>query len=174
MVRPRMTRTLVTAVLLAAVWVAWSWHFEPLILGFGVVSVVLTVFIARRLNVLDEETVPFELNLRLLVYLPWLAMEVVKANWQVAKIILSPGLPINPHLIRVPADQRTTLGKVILANTITITPGTISLDLRGNVILVHCLDDRLADQDSSGTSSRMIDFLEKRIREDAAPQEGEA
>ncbi|MAQ19538.1 MAG: cation transporter [Sandaracinus sp.] len=174
MVAARMTRTLVTAGLLAAVWVAWSWHFEPLIVGFGVVAVALTVFLARRLQVLDEETVPFEINLRLFVYLPWLAWEVVKANWQVAKVILNPKLPIRPHLIRVPADQRTTLGKVILANTITITPGTISLDLRDGVILVHCLDDDLADQDSSGTSSRMIHFLEKRVHEDHPPEEGEA
>jgi len=166
MVRPLMTRTLVTAVLLAAVWIVWSWHFEPLIIGFGVAAVALTVFVARRLQILDEETVPFELNLRLLVFLPWLAWEVVKANLQVARTILSPSLPIRPHLIRVPADQRTTIGNVILANTITITPGTISLDLRDGVILVHCLDDEMADQDSSGTSSKMIHWLEKRVHED--------
>lgn len=161
-----MKRTLVTTALLAAVWILWSWHFEPLILGFGVVSVLLTVLVARRLKILDEETVPFELNLRLIVFLPWLAWEIVKANVQVAKTILSPSLPIRPHLIRVPADQRTTLGNVILANTITITPGTISLDLSDGVILVHCLDDEMADQDSSGTSTKMIHWLEKRVNED--------
>jgi multicomponent Na+:H+ antiporter subunit E len=166
MVPPLMTRTLVTVVLLAAVWIVWSWHFEPLIIGFGVVAVLLTVLVARRLQILDEETVPFELNLRLLVFLPWLAWEVVKANLQVARTILSPSLPIRPHLIRVPADQRTTIGNVVLANTITITPGTISLDLRDGVILVHCLDDEMADQDSSGTSAKMIHWLEKRVRED--------
>lgn len=174
MVPRLMTRTLVTAALLAVVWIAWSWHFEPLIIGFGAVAVLLTVLIARRLKILDEEAVPFELNLRLIVFLPWLAWEVVKANLQVAKTILSPSMPIRPHLIRVPADQRTTIGKVTLANTITITPGTISLDLRDGVILVHCLDDEMADQDSSGTSSKMIHWLEKRVHEDTheEPSEG--
>ena len=174
MVPALMTRTLVTAVLLAAVWILWSWHFEPLIVIFGAVSVVLVVLVARRLGILDEETVPFEINLRMLVFLPWLAWEVVKANWEVARMILDPKLPIRPHLIRVPANQRTTLGKVILANTITITPGTISLDLRDGVILVHCLDDTMADQDSSGTSARMVNWLEKRVHEDSTPEEGEA
>jgi multicomponent Na+:H+ antiporter subunit E len=172
MVRAPMVRTLVTAGLLAAVWIAWSWHFEPLILGFGAVSVVLTVLIARRLRILDEETVPFELNLRLLVFVPWVAWEVLKANIEVAKVILHPKMPIRPHLIRLPATQRTTLGRVIYANTITITPGTISLDLRRGVILVHCLDDEMADQDSSGQTERMIHWLEKRVHEDRAHEEG--
>lgn len=163
---PLMVRTLVTAGLLATVWVAWSWHFDPLIVGFGVASVVLTVFLARRLGVVDEETVPFELVLRLVVYVPWLVWEVLKANIQTARLILHPKMPVRPHLIRIPADQRTTLGKVIYANTITITPGTISLDLRDGIILVHCLDDEMASQEGSGETARMIRWLEKGLPED--------
>ena len=167
MVRAAMVRTVVTAALLAAVWVAWSWHFEPLIVGFGVVAVVITVLLARRLGVLDEETAPFELNVRLFVYLPWLMWQVLKANLQTARLILHPKMPIRPHLIRLRADQRTTLGKVIFANTITITPGTISLDLNNGVILVHCLDDAMASEDDSGATSRMVHWLERRVTEDA-------
>ena len=160
MVAARMTRTLVTAGLLAAVWVAWSWHFEPLIVGFGVVAVALTVFIARRLQVLDEETVPFEINLRLFVYLPWLAWEVVKANWQVAKVILNPKLPISPRLISAPANQKTVVGQVMYANSITLTPGTISLDVRENQILVHALTQEAADGVLSGDMGRRIAAME--------------
>ena len=162
---PLMVRTLVTAGLLAVVWVAWSWHFDPLIVGCGVASVILTVFLARRLGVMDEETVPFELAARLLLYIPWLVWEVLKANLQTAHLILHPMMPVRPHLIRLPADQRTALGRVIYANTITITPGTISLDLHDGVILVHCLDDAMASQESSGATARMIRWLERGLPE---------
>ncbi len=155
-----MLRTTVTALVLAAVWVAWSWHFEPLILGFGAGSVLLTVFTAHRLGVLDEEGAPVEWTGRLLLFIPWLAWQVVLANIAVARLILSPKIPIEPHLIRLPANQRTVLGQTIHANTITITPGTISLDLRDSVILVHALDRIFADQDDSGASDRMICWLE--------------
>ncbi|MEM9069875.1 MAG: Na+/H+ antiporter subunit E [Myxococcota bacterium] len=155
-----MVRTVITAMVLALVWVLWSWHFEPLIIGFGVAAVLLTVLTASRLKVLDEEGEPFEINLRLLGYLPWLAVQVLKANLQVAKLILSPDLPLRPHLIRVPANQRTVLGQTIHANTITITPGTISLDLRDDVILVHALDASFADEDDSGKNDQMVCWLE--------------
>ena len=164
-----MIRTLVTAVLLAAVWIAWSWHFEPLVVGFGVFAVVATLFLARRLEVLDVEAVPFELTGRLLLYVPWLIWQVIVANFQTAKIILSPSLPIRPHLIRVRADQRTAVGKVIYANTITITPGTLALDLRDGVILVHCLDDEMASQEATGDVARKVAWLESGVEQDAAP-----
>ena len=161
-----MFRYLVTLFVFAAVWVLWSWHFEPLIVGFGIVAVILTVLIAARLKVLDSEGEPFEINARLLVYLPWLAWQVTLSNLRVAKIILSPTLSIRPHLIRVPANQRTVLGQVIHANTITLTPGTISLDLRNQIILVHSLDESLNDEDDEGKTAAMINWLEKRVQQE--------
>ncbi len=155
-----MPRTVVTAFVLATVWVAWSWHFEPLVVGFGAASVALTVLMARRLGILDEEGAPVEFAGRLLLFVPWLAWQVILANIAVAKIILSPKIPIDPHLIRLPANQRTVLGRTIHANTITLTPGTISLDLRDGVILVHALDKAFADEDSTGVNDRMICWLE--------------
>ncbi len=161
-----MLRKLVTALTLAAVWVLWSWHFEPLIVGFGVVGVILTVFTAARLEVLDAEGEPFEINLRLLIFIPWLAWQVLESNLTIARIILNPKMPLRPHLIRVPASQRTVLGQVIHANTITITPGTISLDVRDGVILVHALDQRFADQDDGGATDDMVSWVEGRAKPD--------
>lgn len=166
-----MLRTFVTALVLAAVWIAWSWHFEPLIIAFGAASVVLTVLTARRLGVLDEEGSPIEWAGRLLLFIPWLAWQVVLANIAVAKLILSPKMPLEPHLIRLPANQRTVLGQTIHANTITLTPGTISLDLRDGVILVHALDRVFADQDDSGTNDRMICWLEGSAKRSPAKEE---
>lgn len=167
-----MFRKVITALVLSVVWAAWSWHFEPLVVGFGIVSVILTIVTAERLQILDAEGEPFELNLRILGYLPWLAKEVLISNLKVARVILHPKLPIRPHLIRLHANQRTSLGRVIYANTITITPGTISLDLRGNVILVHALNDDMADEDGAGATDRKICWLEARLEDD--PEGGRA
>lgn len=165
-----MLRKLVTALTLSAVWVAWSWHFEPIVVGFGIVAVLLTVVSATRLGVLDAEGEPFEINLRLLGYLPWLAWQVLTSNVTMARIILHPRLPIRPQIIKVPTSQRTTLGQVIHANTITITPGTISLDVRDGVILVHAVDQAFADKDDEGATDRMVSWLEGRV---ASPRSDE-
>ncbi len=154
-------RTLFAALMLASVWIVWSWHFEPLILGFGVVAVISTIVVARRLQGVDIEGMPLELGLRLLVYIPWLVGQVIKANLQTARLILHPKLPVRPHLIRVAASQRTSLGRVIYANSITLTPGTITLDLRDGVLLVHCLDDKMASQEGSSDAASMVGWLEK-------------
>ena len=154
-------RLIATAAVLALVWVLWSGHFEPLVVGFGAASIVLTLFIASRLKVLDEEAQPMGIFLiRFPVFVLWLVWEILKANVQVARIILNPRLPIGSHLIRLPASQKSDLGKVIHANTITITPGTVSLDLRDDVILVHALDHSLATEDDSGRNDQMISWLE--------------
>lgn len=154
-------RLIATAAVLALVWVLWSGHFEPLIVGFGIASVLLTIFIASRLKVIDEEGEPMGIFLvRFPIFVLWLVGQIIQANFQVARIILSPRLPIGSHLIRLRASQKTDLGRVIHANTITITPGTVSLDLRDDVILVHALDHSLASEDDSGKNDDMISWLE--------------
>jgi multicomponent Na+:H+ antiporter subunit E len=116
---------------LAVAWVLWSGHFSVDLLAYGFVSCLLVVAITRRLRVLDRESLPAHLGLRpFLSYIPWLLWEIVKANFAVAKIILDPKLPIEPQLVRVPAPQKNALAQTIYANSITLTPGTISLDVR--------------------------------------------
>ncbi|MEM9863496.1 MAG: Na+/H+ antiporter subunit E [Myxococcota bacterium] len=161
-----MLRTLITAAVLSSVWVLWSWHFEPLVVGVAVFSIVFVVAFTSRMGILDVEGQPYEINLRLLRYVPWLCWEVVKANFAVARIILSPEMKIRPHLIRVPASQRTSIGRVIYANTITLTPGTISLDIRDGVILVHALSDDLASQEGEDEHAAMIRWLEANVPDD--------
>ncbi len=161
-----MLRYAITALTLAGTWVLWSWHFEPLIIAVGVISILLTTTLVSRLHVLDAEGMPFEINFRLLAFLPWLVWQVILANIQVARIILKPKMGLRPHLIRVPAPQRTALGRVMFANTITITPGTISLDVRDDVILVHALTDDMADQESTGDTAKVLCWLEAKLPDD--------
>jgi len=190
---------------LAVAWLLWSGHFELDLLIYGLISCLIVVAIIRRLRVLDRESLPVYLGLRpFLSYVPWMVWEVVKANVSVAKIILHPGLPIDPELVRVPADQRTALAQVIYANSITLTPGTISMDVRTHrrmeeardrredvdstddparsgwaiihgSILVHALTSEAADEVVRGEMGRRVSRLEVRPAATAkAPTKGGA
>jgi multicomponent Na+:H+ antiporter subunit E len=126
---------------LSGVWLAWSGHTEPLLVALGGGSLLFVVWLSNRMGVLDAESVPLGLRYgRLLAYIPWLALEILKSNIDVARRILTPGpLQISPRMIRVRASQRTELAQVVYANSITLTPGTVSVDLHQGEILVHAL-----------------------------------
>ena len=149
-----------TAVL-TAVWLAWSGHYQALILAFGVASILITLAMSRSLNIIDEEGQP--LNPRLLAYFPWLLAEIVKANIDVIKRILSPALPISPTWIKVEATQQTRFGRVLFANSITLTPGTVSIDVSEDTILVHAISKEGAESllDGGGDMGRKACGVEK-------------
>jgi multicomponent Na+:H+ antiporter subunit E len=148
------------AVVLFAVWLLWSGHTEPLLLSLGVVSVLTAVGLTRRMGLLDAETVPLKLTFRAVRYVPWLLFEIVKSNLDVARRILDPRLPIAPRVIRVRAGQRTDLGRVIYANSITLTPGTVTVDAEGDSFTVHALTAEAADGVRSGEMDRRVSRVE--------------
>jgi len=115
-----------------------------------------------QVRIVDEEGTPLGLPLRALRYLPWLMWQIVKANVDVARCILDPHLPIRPTVIRVKAGQRRDLGRVIYANSITLTPGTVSIDLEGDEIHVHALTREAAEGLRSGVMDRKVTELEGR------------
>lgn len=127
------------AISVAAVWLLLSGYFIPLLLSLGAASVILVVFLAWRMDVVDHEGVPVHLGMAALTYWPWLMVEVVKSNIDVSRRVFSRGPDISPTLVRVRASQHTELGHVIYANSITLTPGTVSMDLTGDWILVHAV-----------------------------------
>lgn len=146
---------------LALVWALWSGHSEPLIVGFGVVSCGLVVWLSWRMDAIDPRTEPYRIGRRLPAYLLWLLWQIARANWRVARTILAPGLPIRPRLVRVPASQKTELGQAIHANSITLTPGTLALDVRDGTILAHALDDASAAGLETGEMDRRAAALER-------------
>jgi len=154
--------TIALAAALLAAWFLWSNYFVPLLISLGVVSVFIVVVLSRRMKLVDEEGVPFHLLPRLFLYAPWLVWEVVKANLDVAKRVLRPDLPIHPMLIKVKAGQKSDLGRVIYANSITLTPGTVSVDVDGETITVHALSREAADGVLSGEMDARVTKLEGR------------
>ncbi|MFQ5994376.1 MAG: Na+/H+ antiporter subunit E [Acidiferrobacterales bacterium] len=149
-----MTHVLSLAFVSYGLWLLLSGHYAALLLGLGLISVGLVVFIAVRMDVVDREGHPIHLGPRAFLYWPWLAWEIVKANIDVTWRILHPRMPIRPSMIRVKAHQKSELGKVIYANSITLTPGTISTDVTGDVIEVHALTQEAADGLRSGDMDR--------------------
>ena len=106
------------------------------------------------LRIVDDEGQPLSMIGRLPLYLVWLAVEVLKANLDVVKRVLNPSLPISPCIARLQAPQRTALGKVIYADSITLTPGTVSIELDEETILVHAIsEDGIADLRGGGMAA---------------------
>jgi len=131
---------------LFAFWLALSGHYTPLLLTLGVGSCVLVVYLAHRMEAIDEEGVPLQITLRMLAYLPWLLKEILVANIDVARVILRPKLKISPRVVFFHGTQKTDLGRAIYANSITLTPGTITTGVNGNEFEIHAL--RAADLDT--------------------------
>ncbi len=124
---------------LFGVWLLLSGMFDPFFLALAAVSCALVVYIALRMDLVDHEGQPVHLTWRFFTYLPWLAWQIVVANADVARRVLNPRLPIDPVLKWVPSSQRTDLGRVIYANSITLTPGTVSTTVEADRIEVHAL-----------------------------------
>lgn len=155
-----MTRNIITFLSLAAVWLLWSGNLAPLLLRFGFISVLLVMWISYRMDRISGVPRVYKLGLRPLLYAPWLIKEIIISNLQIARIILSPKPAISPAMVRVRASQTTDLGKVVYANSITFTPGTITVDLRGDMILVHALTDEMAENLKTGEMNRRVARLE--------------
>lgn len=123
-----MLHTLSLGAALTALWLLLSGIFTPILLGLGLASIVVTLWLAHRMDVIDHEGHPIHLAPHaLLIYWPWLAWQIAKSNWDMAKVILTPKMPIHPHVFTTKATQRTETGRTTYANSITLTPGTVTL-----------------------------------------------
>lgn len=139
-----------------AVWLLLSGYYVPLIIGFGVASCLLSALIAYRMDVIDHEGHPIFLGPRIVSYWIWLLVEIFKANVDVAKCVLFPKRYLRPSLFTVTASQKSDLGRVIYANSITLTPGTVTVDLDDDQVMVHSLTEGSAEGVKSGDMDRRV------------------
>jgi multicomponent Na+:H+ antiporter subunit E len=153
-------RALSLVVILFAFWLLLSGYFVPFLLTMGALSAVAVAMLGRRMDLVDHEGHPIRLSWRLILYWPWLFKEIVKSAWDVSCIILNPRLPISPTLVRAKTSQKTTVGVVTYANSITLTPGTISVDVKQGEILVHALTREAAAGLLEGEMDRRVTRFE--------------
>lgn len=149
-----------TALVLFVFWLVLSGYYTAFLITMGALSSIGVVLLARRMDLVDHEGHPIQLGWRLVFYWPWLFKEIVKSAWDVSKIILDPKLPISPTLVRVKTSQKTTVGVVTYANSITLTPGTISVEVAKGEILVHALTREGAEGLSEGEMDRRVTHFE--------------
>ena len=167
-----MGRTVSLFLVLYALWLLLSGHYDPLLLGLGALSCAFVTWIAHRMDVVDREGHPIHLTWRALIYWPWLFWQIVLSNIATARIILTPRMPIAPKVITVTTSQLDHLGQAIYGNSITLTPGTVTLNVRGNSMEVHCLAERFAEDLETGEMDRRSTRMEGRARVGKARAKG--
>ena len=142
-------------VLLLGLWLLLSGHYDFFHILMGVFSALLVTLLHVRLRkyyFFEEELAeararikdvhPVRLRYgRVLFYIPWLVWQIVVASLQVAAVVLNPKMPIDPALVRFKTKFPNTSAKVILGNSITLTPGTITVQVKGDEFLVHAIMD---------------------------------
>jgi multicomponent Na+:H+ antiporter subunit E len=149
-----------TAIILFVFWLLLSGHFEPFLIAAGAGAAFGVALLARRMDVIDHEGHPVHLGWNAVSYWPWLGKEIVKSAWDVSRIIVNPRLPISPRLVRAKTSQKTAVGVVTYANSITLTPGTISVDVSRGEILVHALTRESAEGLLEGSMDRRVTRFE--------------
>jgi len=156
-------RYILLMLVLFGMWLLWSGNYTldyALVFVLGVVSCLFVVYMVRRMEIDDDEGLPLHAAGALLLYIPYLLWEIVKSNIDMARRVLSPTLPISPRMLRVKATQHTELGRVIYANSMTLTPSTVAVDVEGDEILVHVLTKEAAEDLKKGAMDRRVTQLE--------------
>lgn len=142
----RVLLTIILTCVLTALWIVLSGKFDkPILNALGAVSVLVGVILSLRMKIVDTEAMPYLRIVALARYWFWLAFEMGKSNIAVARLIMKADLDFSPRMFRVPARQKTPLGVTLFANSITLTPGTVSVALGDDHILVHAIDAQFAD-----------------------------
>ena len=149
-------RGLIVAVFLITAWLLWSGLFKPLLLGLGVFSVLLTLYILQRMGYFANETFAFRYSPRLLGFWGWLGKEIVISSLTVTRIVLQRKIAVEPKLVELDATELDALDQALLGNSITLTPGTLTLDVYDDRILVHAITDAIAADLREGSMMRRV------------------
>jgi multicomponent Na+:H+ antiporter subunit E len=147
------------AVVVASTWLLLSGLYKPLLLGLGAFSCALVVYVALRMRLLDDTFFTLRLCLRLPGYWAWLAREIVKSSLEVTRVVLSPGLPISPTVAELEPRSQHPLDVAILGNSITLTPGTLTIRIRDGRLIVHALTRQGAEALLAGEMNRRVGSL---------------
>ena len=160
--RSRGFRILLITVLLAIAWLLWSGLYKPLLLGLGALSCALTIYVLHRMGYFSNETFAFRYNYRLLGYWLWLGKEIVMSSIEVSRAVLAPRLRVHPRTVRLDVSQLDSVDQALLGNSITLTPGTLTLDVYEGSMVVHALTPEGAAALQQGEMQRRVLELGKR------------
>ncbi len=152
-------------------WLLLSGYFKINLLVLGVISIAITLYFSVKMRVLRHQgqEIYFPL-IKIIPYWSWLFVEIIKSNIQVAKMILNPSMPIKPLLKVIPTDQKTEVGRVIFANSITLTPGTVAINIsHDGDLIVHALHEDSIAELEEGEMNRRVTRLETSMLNTTVP-----
>ena len=149
--RKAIRRMLPLVLLLAAFWLVLSGHFDPLTLALGGVAVSVVCAMAWRAELQPHPGLTLRFMVRLPRFFLWLAGQVLLSSLTVVRIVWSPRRVLRPVVASTPAQDLPELTQVTYANAITLTPGTLSLDVSDKLIRVHSLQQGDIDELRKGT-----------------------
>lgn len=141
-------------VAMAALWFTLSGRTDPKLVIIGGLAILVVLALIARMSIIDHETAGIRRAVPLLIYWSWLGGEIFKASVAVTRAVLRIDLQLSPALVRVPAPQRTDFGRTVFANSITLTPGTVTVEVEDGVFLVHALDESMAGAEGFETMAR--------------------
>lgn len=145
---------------LAALWLGNSGLYNGLLLTLGLLSVWFSIWLSLRMGIIDDESQPLHLSGKLPGYYLWLAKKVIQSNIEVLVLIWRGPAAISPCVATLPCDQQTEISKVIYANSITLTPGTVAMDLGEDTVLVHSLTTAGIEELQQGEMAARVNRLE--------------
>ncbi|MEM7743558.1 MAG: Na+/H+ antiporter subunit E [Pseudomonadota bacterium] len=158
-----MLRLALIAVVLFGFWLVLSGHYQTWLVASGAGLSIAVVLFCWAKGITDREGFPIGLTGRGLVYWPWLIVQIVLSALRVTRLIISPQLPISPTLVKVDVEAQTSIGLVTYANSITLTPGTISIEAseKGRCIWVHAIEKDAADGFQDDPMNRKVAWFER-------------
>jgi len=152
---------IITALIMFAFWILLSGEYNPIMISSGIVSSLFVAYLSHDLLIGKTD---IRLNMiriiKFVAYLPWLFWSIVLANIDLAYRTLHPKMPINPRTIRLKNNFRTEMGVVTLANSITLTPGSVTIDANKDEFVVHIIEEGVAESLMSGEMQRRVKRIE--------------
>lgn len=148
-------------VFLCLFWLALSGHYTTLLLVLGAACCIWIQLVSRRMDIIDHEGYPIHLvPWRIVLYWIWLIKEIIVSTWVVIRMILSPRMNISPKVKRISAQEMNEMEKTIYANSITLTPGTLTLEVENDELEIHTLRGDLLESLERGDMANRIRVME--------------
>lgn len=151
----------ITFLVLFLNWIVWSGMFDAFHLALGVISCAIVTFMSHDLLFKSEKfSVRHAIEfVRFIKYIPWLLYQIILSNIHVAYLVLHPKMPIEPSVISYRSKLKKDISLVTLANSITLTPGTITADIVNGIYIVHCISKKVADDLLTGDMEKRVSHI---------------
>ncbi len=157
---------LITAITMFSFWILLSGEFTFILITSGIIASLIVAYLSHDIFI-GKTDLKTEVGrvFRFFVYVPWLLWEIVLANVEIAYLVLNPKPLVDPQIVRFKPDLKTDLGVVTLANSITLTPGTVTVEANKEEFVIHAIWQKSAEGIISGEMQRKVKKIEGDVKE---------